>query len=166
MSSPRIRPLPSAFLLCALAAVSTMTTAKAATAATPAPAHTDTCTDVRPDHFVDVPGHTPALSPRAVEFDLDYRNRGDHARRAAPQVLIESPDHGPYLRPGDVLLEHRTADGSWQPVRLASQTGTLYTSLTGAHRCVPAAGTLHERYRISATPGAQGSLHLRVAVAD
>jgi hypothetical protein len=99
------------------------------------------------------------------QVTVTYRNDTAADRTVAPQLLLESPDAGPFLEPSDVVVERRTAHGCWRPVPTASQTGTLFTDLTTAQRTLHAGRTLTQVYRITVTnPAAQGTVLPRIAL--
>ncbi|MGA5699251.1 signal peptide protein [Peterkaempfera bronchialis] len=136
-------------------AVFAATTASGATAA---PAHRNGTAAVReapaaaPSGFVDLPTRPVANDGRAHEFTVHYRNIGT-ARVVAPQVLVESPDAGPYLAPGDVRLEQfDVATQQWTPVPLETQTGTLYTAIPATGRLLPSGADLDVQYRLTVEP--------------
>ncbi|MET9969202.1 signal peptide protein [Streptomyces sp. NPDC006356] len=126
-----------------------------------------------------LPGQTPAIPTEFVDqstsalvadgashqVTVTYRNDSSADRTVAPQLLVESPDGGPFLEPADVRVERRSATGCWEAVELGSQTGTLYTDLVAAQRTLHAGDTLTEVYRITVLdPEAEGTVHPRVAL--
>ncbi|EKX63333.1 signal peptide protein [Streptomyces ipomoeae] len=120
-----------------------------------------------PTDFVDLATTPLAADTEPHEVTVTYRNDSAAARTVAPQLLVESPEAGPFLTPSDIKLERRTAAGCWKPVELGTQTGTLFTDLTTARRTLPAGETLTETYRLTVTnPEAQGTVHPRVALFD
>ncbi|WP_030680618.1 hypothetical protein [Streptomyces cellulosae] len=115
--------------------------------------------------FVDLPTSSLPSDNRKHKVTLTYRNTSSADLTVAPQLLLESPDAGPVLAPSDVEVEHRTADGCWEEVRLGTQTGTLFTDLTTTQRTLSPGETLTEHYRVTVlNPSAQGTLHPRVAL--
>ncbi|WP_405895003.1 signal peptide protein [Streptomyces sp. NBC_00104] len=166
MSSKNSR-LRVAFLAVALAAAG-LALAGPAAAATPQAATTVAMTQQTsaiPVDFVDLATGPLAADGESHEVTLTYRNDSAADRTVAPQLLVESPDAGPFLDPSDVKVERRTAGGCWKAVDLGSQTGTLFTDLTTARRTLPAGATLTEVYRVTVTdPAAQGTVHPRIAL--
>jgi hypothetical protein len=137
---------------------------RAATAASDAPQEQ---APVIPVDFVDLPTSPLPVGGAKYEFAVTYRNASSVDETVAPQLLVESPDSGPFLAPSDVKVERRTAGGCWKAVQLGSQTGTLFTDLSTARRTVHAGGTLIELYRVTVVnPEAQGTVHPRVALFD
>jgi len=135
-----------------------------AAAATPTKAPAVTA-PAAPVDFVDLP--TSALAADGVrhEVTVTYRNDSSADQTVAPQLLVESPDAGPFLAPSDVVVEQRTADGCWRTVETVSQTGTLFTDLTTAQRTLHAGETLTQVYRITVVNAeAQGTVQPRVAL--
>ncbi len=108
--------------------------------------------------FVDLPTLPVAQDHRAHEFTVTYRNGSGQHMKVAPQVLVESADNGPFLKPADVWLQRlNPATGHWHTVQLGTQTGTLYTSIPAAERPLYPGHTLSVRYRltvVSQVPGA------------
>ncbi|MFE7765980.1 signal peptide protein [Streptomyces sp. NPDC057438] len=118
-----------------------------------------------PVDFVDLTAVPLTADGRSHEVTLTYRNDSGADRTVAPQLLLQSPDSGPFLDPADVRVEHRTAGGCWKAVVLGSQTGTLFTDLSTARRTLPAGATLAELYRVTVTaPAAEGTVHPRIAL--
>jgi hypothetical protein len=136
-----------------------------AAAAAPAPTQqTATAAAVLTD-FVDLPTSPLPAAAGQDEFTVTYRNETSADQIVAPQLLVESPDTGPFLELSDVVVEHRTASGCWEPVQLGSQTGTLYTDLSTAQRTLHTGETLTELYRVTVTNSeATGTVHPRVAL--
>ncbi|MFD7082208.1 signal peptide protein [Streptomyces sp. NPDC059918] len=98
------------------------------------------------------------------EVEITYRNASDTEKTVAPQVLFVSPG---YLKPSDIKVERLTGTGSWEPVTLASQTGSLYTGLPLTKRSLAGGETLTERFRYSVvTEGTAGTVLPRVAIFD
>ncbi|MFI6855601.1 signal peptide protein [Streptomyces sp. NPDC050416] len=156
-------------LLAALVAVTGLTTAGPAPAAPPAvTAAASVASQAQepavPTGFIDLP--TGPLRPEgSQEVTLTYRHTTQTPTTVAPQLLLTSPDTGPFLSPSDVRVERRTGHGCWVPVRLGSQTGTLFTDLVGVRRTLGAGETLRERYRVTAlNPKAGGTVEPRVAL--
>ncbi|MFH9005513.1 signal peptide protein [Streptomyces afghaniensis] len=157
--------LKVAFLAVAVA-VAGLTTAGPALAAPPTAtaAASRTQDPALPTDFVTLPT-SPLRSEGSQEVTLAYRNTTPTPTTVAPQLLLTSPDTGPFLSPSDVRVERRTGHGCWVPVRLGSQTGTLFTDLVGAQRTLGAGETLRERYRVTVlNPGAVGTVEPRVAL--
>ena len=118
-----------------------------------------------PVDFVDLPASALVADGEQHQVTVTYRNDTAADRTVAPQLLLESPDAGPFLAPSDVVVEQRTAHGCWRPVGTASQTGTLFTDLTSAQRTLHAGETLTQVYRITVTnPAAQGTVLPRIAL--
>jgi hypothetical protein len=154
-------------LVVALAGLATVAPAAAATPRTVAASSTaaETQTPAVPTDFVDLPTSPLPADARGHEVTVTYRNDSSADETVAPQLLVESPDAGPFLTPTDVKLERRNGTGCWKPVQLASQTGTLYTDLTTAQRTLHPGDTLTAHYRITVTnPQAQGTVHPRVVL--
>ncbi|MEE1832215.1 signal peptide protein [Streptomyces sp. SP17KL33] len=160
-------------LLAVAVAAAGLALAGPAAAATPQPATTTVSTDGQtssiPVDFVDLATSPLTADGESHEVTVTYRNDSGADRTVAPQLLVESPDAGPFLDPSDVRVERRTAGGCWKAVDLGSQTGTLFTDLTTARRTLPAGATLTEVYRVTVTdPAAEGTdlgtVHPRVAL--
>ncbi|MFG2460778.1 signal peptide protein [Streptomyces sp. NPDC048523] len=118
-----------------------------------------------PVDFVDLPSSALVADGEQHQVTVTYRNDTSADRTVAPQLLVESPDAGPFLDPSDVVVEQRTAHGCWRPVETASQTGTLFTDLTSAQRTLHAGRTLTQVYRITVVdPAAQGTVQPRIAL--
>jgi hypothetical protein len=118
-----------------------------------------------PVDFVDLPTSALVADGARHEVTVTYRNDTSVDRTVAPQLLVESPDAGPFLAPSDVTVEQRTAHGCWRPVQTATQTGTLFTDLTNAQRVLHPGQTLTQVYRITVTnPAARGTVQPRVAL--
>ncbi|MEU6916908.1 signal peptide protein [Streptomyces olindensis] len=151
-------------LLALAVTVTGLTTAGPALAATPPPTTSQTREAAVPTDFVDL-APSPLQAEGSRDFTVIYRNDGPTAVTVAPQLLVLSPDAGPYLTPSDLTVERRTGHGCRQPVAVGSQTGTLYTELTAARRTLGAGETLTERYRVTAVqPGVRGTVLPRVAL--
>ncbi|MEU6177633.1 signal peptide protein [Streptomyces coeruleorubidus] len=157
-------------LLAAVVAVTGLATAGPALAATPAVTAAVTVTSSQaqdpaiPTDFVDLPT-SPLRAGAPQEFTVTYRNATPTPTTVAPQLLVTSPDSGPFLTPTDIRVERRTGHGCWVSVPLSSQTGTLFTDLVGAQRVLGAGETLDERYRVTVlNPEAGGTVEPRVAL--
>jgi hypothetical protein len=159
-------------LLAAVVAVTGLAAAGPALAATPAVTAAVTVTSSQaqdpdpaiPTDFVDLPT-SPLGSEGRQEFTVTYRNATPTPKTVAPQLLVTSPETGPYLAPSDITVERRTGHGCWAAVQLGSQTGTLFTDLVGAERTLGAGETLMERYRVTVlNPEAVGTVQPRVAL--
>ncbi|MFI2033511.1 signal peptide protein [Streptomyces bottropensis] len=139
--------------------------AAAAPHAAPATVSTAPRASAIPADFVELAAVPLTADGASHEVTLTYRNDSAADRTVAPQLLLESPDAGPFLDPADVEVERRTAGGCWKAVALGSQTGTLFTDLTTARRTLPAGATLTEVYRVTVTdPAAEGTVHPRIAL--
>ncbi|WP_128433895.1 hypothetical protein [Streptomyces cyaneus] len=171
-SRPRVAALA---LMVALAGFAAAGPAAAATPQTQTATQTQTTTATStaptsqtpaiPTEFVDLPTSTLVADNAGHEVTVTYRNESSADRTVAPQLLVESPDAGPFLNPTDLRVERRTATGCWEAVNLGSQTGTLFTDLTTAQRTLHAGDTLTEVYRVTALdPAAEGTVHPRVAL--
>ncbi|WP_411152288.1 signal peptide protein [Streptomyces sp. A30] len=115
--------------------------------------------------FLDLPTAPLVADGEQHEFTVTYRNESSADQTVAPQLLVESPDAGPFLEPTDITVERRTPGGCWKAVELGSQTGTLYTDLATAQRTLHAGDTLTAVYRVTVTdPEAEGTVHPRVAL--
>ncbi|MEV0639392.1 signal peptide protein [Streptomyces sp. NPDC050619] len=115
--------------------------------------------------FVDLAASPLPADSEKHEFTVTYRNESLVDQTVAPQLLVESPDAGPYLDPSDVKLERRTAHGCWKTVQMGTQTGTLYTDLVTAQRTLHPGQTLTRVYRLTVTnPEAVGTVQPRVAL--
>ncbi|MGK5694308.1 signal peptide protein [Streptomyces sp. URMC 128] len=153
-------------LLAAAVAVTGLTAAGPALAASPpATAAASQAQDPAiPTDFVTLPT-SPLRSEPSQEVTLTYRNTTPAPTTVAPQLLLTSPDTGPFLSPSDVRVERRTGHGCWTAVPLGSQTGTLFTELVGGQRTLGAGETLKERYRVTVlNPRAGGTVEPRVAL--
>ncbi|MFJ3221665.1 signal peptide protein [Kitasatospora sp. NPDC086801] len=116
-----------------------------------------------PTSFVDLPGRALPSDHAAHRITVTYRNDSSADRTVAPQILVESPDDGPFLAPADIKLEVLTG-GHWTTVRLASQTGTLYTDLTRAKLVLHSHHTLTQQYRLTVVKAGPGTAQPRVAL--
>lgn len=164
ISRPRIAALA---LMAALMGVAAAGPAVAATPQTTTAASTALPgqTPAIPTEFVDLPTSALVADQARHEVTVTYRNTSSADRTVAPQLLVQSPDAGPFLTPADIQVERRTATGCWEAVALGSQTGTLFTDLTAAQRTLHAGDTLTEVYRITVlNPGAEGTVLPRVAL--
>ncbi|WP_208865839.1 hypothetical protein [Streptomyces zinciresistens] len=143
-------------LVCAALAV-TLTGVVAAGTAVAAARGAKPLADRAPAGFAELP---PGPLPHPGEsraFTATYRNDTPARRTVAPQLLVLSPDAGPFLAPSDVRLERRAADGHWEDVPVRTTTGTLYTGLAGAHRTLPPGATLTEVYRLTVAGAGAGT---------
>ncbi|MET8629229.1 signal peptide protein [Kitasatospora sp. NPDC004669] len=147
----------------ALAALPTAALTFPAGAADSAPAAA--AASAAPVGFVDLPD-SPLPSDHAPhQVTVTYRNPTSTDQTVAPQILIESPDEGPFLDPAQIRLELLETDGRWHTVPLASQTGTLYTGLIPAKIVLHGNHKLTEHYRLTVLAGpAQGTIEPRVAI--
>ena len=151
-------------LVTAAVALAGLAAAGPAAAAT-APAAVRAQQAAAPVDFADLP--TTALVPDGAPHKVTVTYRNDTAAdlTVAPQLLVESPDSGPFLAPSDVTVEQRTAHGCWRPVQTASQTGTLFTDLTNTRHTLHPGETLTQLYRVTVTnPEARGTVLPRVAL--
>ncbi|MFJ7906480.1 signal peptide protein [Kitasatospora sp. NPDC096204] len=157
----RTRKIPrrSLALAAAVAAVPTALLTAPAQAATSAPA-------APPTTFVEMPTSPLPRDHAQREVTVTYRNDSSADRTVAPQVLIESPQNGPFLDPAAIRLEVLSPDGHWRTTPLASQTGTLYTKLVPAKLVLHSHHTLTEHYRVTVVGAAdaQGTVEPRVAL--
>ncbi|MFD9685900.1 signal peptide protein [Kitasatospora sp. NPDC001309] len=118
-----------------------------------------------PVRFVDLPDSALPTDRAPHRITFRYRNDTPKDQTVAPQILVESPQRGPFLSPSDVRLEMRGTDGSWRTVPLASQTGTLYTALVPAKIVLHSGHTLTESYRLTVLHApARGTVEPRIAV--
>lgn len=118
-----------------------------------------------PTGFADLPTSALPADSAQHEFTVTYRNDSSADRTVAPQLLVESPDAGPFLAPSDIRLERRKADGCWEAVQVGTQTGTLFTDLSTARRTLHAGETLTQVYRLTVVnPQAKGTVAPRVAL--
>ncbi|MEV7930197.1 signal peptide protein [Kitasatospora sp. NPDC088264] len=118
---------------------------------------------VAPVSFVGLPDRPLPSDHAAHPMTVTYRNDSSADRTVAPQILVESPDDGPFLAPTDIKLEVLTG-GHWRTVRLASQTGTLYTDLTRAKLVLHSHHTLTQRYRLTVVKAGPGTVQPRIAL--
>lgn len=118
-----------------------------------------------PIDFVDMPASPLAAGPQAHDYTVTYRNSSSTDQIVAPQLLVESPNAGPFLKPSDIKVQQLTSTGRWRTVRLASQTGTLYTDLSHVKHRLHSGETLTQRYRLVVlTAGAAGTVAPRAAI--
>ncbi|MGW3041084.1 signal peptide protein [Kitasatospora sp. NPDC001159] len=118
-----------------------------------------------PVSFVDLPDSPLPSDHASHQITVTYRNPASTDQTVAPQILIESPDEGPFLDPAQIRLELLGTDGRWNTVPLASQTGTLYTGLIPAKIVLHGRHKLTEHYRLTVLKGpAQGRVEPRVAI--
>ncbi|MFB7669316.1 hypothetical protein ACFC1R_36300 [Kitasatospora sp. NPDC056138] len=95
-----------------------------------------------------LPVHQVGADHRPHEFTVRYA--GDTRLAQAVQILVLSPEHGPYLQADDIRLEwFDTATRHWERVDLDSQTGTLYTHIPLTGRILADGGNTAIRYRIT-----------------
>ena len=161
--------LASAALVVAASGLTAAGPAMAATrqAAPEAASSPQVRTPAAPRHYVDGPAGSLQADGEWHTFPVTYRNDSAADRTVAPQLLVGSPDGGPYLAPSDIVLERLTADGSWEPVRVGSRTGTLFTGLPGARRTLHPGERLTEVYRLTVVdPSAEGTVQPRTALYD
>ncbi|WP_369170834.1 signal peptide protein [Streptomyces sp. R28] len=164
-SRPRVAALALMVALAGLAAAGPAAAATPQTQTTTATSAPTSRTPAIPTEFVDLPTSTLVADNAGHEVTLTYRNASSADRTVAPQLLVESPDAGPFLNPTDIRVERRTATGCWEAVNLGSQTGTLFTDLTTAQRTLHAGDTLTEVYRVTTLdPAAEGTVHPRLAL--
>ncbi|KUO21304.1 hypothetical protein [Streptomyces dysideae] len=166
MQNSRLR-IASLALFVAVAGLASAGPAMAATHQAPAASSTvlEEQEPAIPTDFVDLPTSPLAADSERHEVTVTYRNETAADQTVAPQLLVESPLVGPFLKPSDVKVERRTATGCWKAVEVGTQTGTLFTDLVTAQRTLPAGATLTEVYRITVTnPQAEGTVHPRVAL--
>ncbi|MFF2149317.1 hypothetical protein [Kitasatospora sp. NPDC058190] len=98
--------------------------------------------------IVSLPTHRIGTDHRPHEFTVHYA--GDTRLAQAQQILVLSPDHGPYLQSGDIRLERfDDATRHWEPVTLDSQTGTLYTRIPLTGHVLTDGDNTAVRYRIT-----------------
>ncbi|SOB86008.1 hypothetical protein [Streptomyces sp. 1331.2] len=159
---PTRKFLHRALALAALAALPAAAFTAPATAATVASAP-QAVAAAAPTSFVDLAARPLPSDHLAHRITVTYRNDSGADRTIAPQILVESPDQGPFLAPADVKLEVLRG-GHWTPVRLASQTGTLYTDLTRAKLVLHSHHTLTQYYRLTVLKAGPGTIQPRVAL--
>ncbi|MFG2907705.1 signal peptide protein [Kitasatospora sp. NPDC048286] len=160
----RTRKIPrrSVALAAAVAAVPTALLTAPAQAAT----GTAAAAGAPPTGFVELPTSPLPRDDAQRVVTVTYRNDSSADRTVAPQILIESPQNGPFLDPSSIRLEVLSSDGHWRTTPLASQTGTLYTKLVPAKLVLHGHHTLTERYRVTVVGAApaQGTVEPRVAL--
>ncbi|GAB2723737.1 hypothetical protein [Kitasatospora kifunensis] len=117
-----------------------------------------------PTSFFQLPTTQLPADHATHDISFSYRNPSAVDRTVAPQILIESPAWGPYLSPTDVSVAVQAADGHWQPLKLGTQTGTLYTNLIPAKLVLHGNHTLTEHYRITVTSITPGTVAPRMAL--
>ncbi|MFF2073663.1 signal peptide protein [Kitasatospora sp. NPDC058162] len=118
-----------------------------------------------PVRFVELPDSALPTDRAPHRITFSYSNDTPTDQTIAPQILVESPQRGPFLSTSDVRLELRGTDGRWHTVPLASQTGTLYTALIPAKIVLHSGHTLTESYRLTVLHGpARGTVEPRIAV--
>ncbi|MEV7603114.1 signal peptide protein [Kitasatospora sp. NPDC089797] len=159
LTAAALAVLPTAALTAPAQAASAPPAATAATAVTTGRAA------AAPVRFVDLPDSALPTDRSPQRITFQYRNDTPGDQTVAPQVLLESPDRGPYLSAADFRLEQLGTDGRWHTVPLASQTGTLYTALPPAKIVLHSGHTLTEGYRLTALHGpARGTVEPRIAI--
>ncbi|MCD7440465.1 signal peptide protein [Streptomyces lincolnensis] len=118
-----------------------------------------------PTAFVDLPTSDLQAHSDRHKIKVTYTNDTAADLTVAPQLLVSSPDAGPFLEPTDVTVQHRTADGCWETVQLGTQTGTLFTDLPTAQRTLHPGETLTEVYRLTVLDSAaKGTVQPRIAL--
>ncbi|MFH8387394.1 hypothetical protein ACH4E7_41935 [Kitasatospora sp. NPDC018058] len=144
----------TSLLLAGAAALGVSGQAMAATAPAPAAAaasHPSSSSAATADtglRIVSLPAHQIGADHRPHEFTVRYAD--DTHLAQAQQILVLSPEHGPYLQSDDIRLERfDTATRHWEPVNLDSQTGTLYTRIPLTGRTLTHGGDTAIRYRIT-----------------
>ncbi|MBD0688725.1 hypothetical protein [Streptomyces sp. CBMA123] len=162
------RTIPRRALVLTAAALAVLPTAaltapaQAASAPPTVPAAT---TAAAPVGFVDLPDSALPTDRAPHRITFRYRNDAPTDQTVAPQILLESPQQGPFLSPSDFRLEMLGTDGRWRTVPLGSQTGTLYTGLIPAKIVLHSGHTLTESYRLTVLHGpAQGTIEPRIAI--
>jgi hypothetical protein len=159
------RRLKVAFVAAAVTLAGLAAAGPAAATTVPRAAAVQAQQPIAPVDFVDQPTSALVADGQGHQVTVTYRNDTSADRTVAPQLLVESPDAGPFLDPSDIVVEQRTAHGCWRPVETASQTGTLFTDLTTAQRTLHAGQTLTQVYRITVVdPDAQGTVQPRIAL--
>ncbi|MFJ8477102.1 signal peptide protein [Kitasatospora sp. NPDC094011] len=164
---PRRVLVLTAAALAVLPAAALTAPARAASAppASAPPAATAGRAPAAPVRFVDLPESALPTDRAPHEITFMYRNDTPTGQTIAPQILLESPDRGPYLSPSDFRLELLGTDGHWHTLPLGNQTGTLYTSLTPAKLVLHSGHTLTESYRLTVLHGpARGTVEPRIAI--
>ncbi|MFF2119490.1 signal peptide protein [Kitasatospora xanthocidica] len=155
-------PRRSLALAAALAALPTAALVAPAQAATGA----RTATAAPPVSFVELPETALPRDHATRPITVTYRNDSSADRTVAPQILVESPDNGPFLNPAGIRIEVLSPDGHWRAIPLGSQTGTLYTRLVPAKTVLHGHQTLTAHYRVTVVGKAplQGTVEPRVAL--
>ncbi|MET8981326.1 signal peptide protein [Streptomyces sp. NPDC004539] len=142
-----------------------LVTATPALAATATPTAAAAQAAPVPVEFVDQTASALPADGKSHEFTVTYANTTASDLIVAPQLLLVSPDSGPFLKPADVKLELRKPDGCWTAVTPGNQTGTLFTDLTTAQRSLAPGETLTQVYRVTVnSPGAVGTVQPRVVL--
>lgn len=157
---PRRGAVLTAVALAALPAIAFVAPGQAVASAPP-PAAAATASPVG---FVNLPAALLPTDRTPHPITVTYRNPSSADRTVAPQILVESPDNGPFLVTSDIRLELLGPGGRWRAVPLGSQTGTLFTSLTGARIVLHGHHTLTEHYRITVLAPARGTIEPRIAL--
>ena len=164
LKNSRLR-LASVALVVAVSGLAMASPAMAATQHTVLGAVTGAQAPAIPTAFVDLPTNALPADSAQHEFTVAYRNDSSADRTVAAQLLVESPDAGPFLAPSDIRLERRTADGCWEAVQVGTRTGTLFTDLSTGRRTLHAGETLSQVYRLTVVnPQAKGTVAPRVAL--
>ncbi|MER7843947.1 signal peptide protein [Kitasatospora sp. NPDC096077] len=162
---PRRVLVLTAAALAVLPAAALTAPARAASAPPAATATTAGRAPAAPVRFVDLPESALPTDRAPHKITFRYRNDTPTDQTIAPQILLESPDRGPYLSPSDFRLELLGTDGHWHTLPLGNQTGTLYTSLTPAKLVLHSGHTLTESYRLTVLHGpARGTVEPRIAI--
>ncbi|MET7354082.1 hypothetical protein [Streptomyces mirabilis] len=78
--------------------------------ASTAPVASTSATALVPADFVDAPARALPAAGQSHTFTVSYRNDSSVDQVVAPQILVESPDAGPYLAPADIRVERRNAE--------------------------------------------------------
>lgn len=107
--------------------------------------------------IVDLPTLPVVENYQGHEFTVSYRNDSNQPKTVSSQILVESPDYGPFLQPADVRLQLlNPATGHWHTVPLGAQTGTLYSTIPAAGRRLLPGRTVSRRYRLTVVAPAPG----------
>ncbi|MEU1276437.1 hypothetical protein [Streptomyces sp. NPDC005799] len=86
---------------------------------------------------------------RVYDVKISYQNLSDKPVTVSPQILVESPDGGPFLAPSDVWLRrYDAATGQWQHAWLGTQTGTLFTRIPNHGQQLGAGDSLEADYQL------------------
>ncbi|MER7671411.1 signal peptide protein [Kitasatospora sp. NPDC096128] len=164
LTAAALAVLPAAALTAPARAATAPPAAAAATAGATAAAGSGPAA-AAPVRFVGLPDSALPTDRAPHRITFSYRNDTPTDQTVAPQILVESPQRGPFLSTSDVRLELRGTDGRWHTVPLASQTGTLYTALIPAKIVLHSGHTLTESYRLTVLHGsARGTVEPRIAV--